>query len=114
MSKRKSKLEVVAGSTVAGMAAATLAAFNPETLLSMSMAYALLPVLLNSLARGRAENRLSEWLAEVQEVQAGLRLLGDNCVNRFSDAQHRLTVGIVQTAFETIDEEKFRLLKAAM
>jgi len=110
MSEGKSKLEVVAGSTATGLAAAAVAAFNPENLPSMSMVYALLPVLVNSLARARADKRLSEWLAE---VDTRLRLLGDH-INRFSDAQYRLTVGIIQTAFETIDGEKLRMLKAAV
>ena len=95
--------------TVAGMAAAALAAFNPDGLPTMSMVYALLPVLTDCLARGRHDRRLAEWLAD---VNARLRHLGDH-LNRYSDAQYRLTVGIIQTAFETIDAEKLRLLKAA-
>jgi hypothetical protein len=107
---KKSAMELIAGSTGVQMAAAALAAFDPSKPPTMSMVSALLPVLLTSLARIRADKRLQDWM---DEVDSRLRLLGDH-LNHFSDAQYRLTVGIVQTAFETIDEEKLRLLKAAI
>jgi hypothetical protein len=110
MPDEKSKLESVSGNPVAKLAAAALAAFPPGGPATVSMVYALLPVLMDCLARGRADKRLKEW---TEDVDSRLRLLGDH-FNRFSDAQYRLTVGIVQTAFETIEEEKLRMLKAAV
>ena len=76
----------------------------------MPMVYALLPALVNSLAHGRQEKRLGEWFAGV-EIE--LQRTRDQ-VHRFSDAQYRLTVGILQAALEDVDEQKLRMLKAAI
>jgi hypothetical protein len=106
--KDRSALEKVTGSLPAEAVAAALAVFDPaHPILSLT---ALLPVLNNSLAHGRAEKRIRETL---EDLDARLSTQSDH-INRFTDAQYRLTVGIVQTIFETVDEEKLRMLKAAV
>jgi hypothetical protein len=67
----------------------------------------LLPVLTNYPALGRAKKRIEATISEINER---LQLLHHK-VERFSDAQYRLT-GVIAAIFETIDEEELRLLKA--
>jgi hypothetical protein len=71
---------------------------------------ALIPVLTNTLAHGRFTRRVESTLAEIiAELQAQ-----HGKVENFTDAQFSLTVGIVKTICETIDEAKLRTLKAAV
>jgi hypothetical protein len=70
---------------------------------------ALLPVLTNALAHGRAKKRIEDTL---RDLNSQLEQLRDK-VQSFSDAQYRLTGAIVAAIYETVDEEKLRLLKAA-
>ena len=109
----KSGVEAVAGHPIvslAATAAAATGALASSVPPLLPVVYAFLPVLIDTLARGRAEKRWQKWAEDVNE---GLRALGDR-FDGFSDAQYRLLVGICQTAFETFDEEKLRLLKAAV
>jgi hypothetical protein len=102
MSEPKSALEAIAGSPLTEVAGTLLALGYPLA--------ALLPVLTNTLAFGRYTTRVESTLAE---LNAKLLTLS-NKVGNFTDAQFSLTVGIIKTIFETIDEEKLRMLKAAV
>jgi len=102
VSEAKTALEVLFGSLITEAAGTVLAMHTPLA--------ALLPVLTNSFAAHRFEKRIEATLVE---INAELQTLRDK-VDKFSDAQFRLTVGIVKTIVETIDDEKLRLLKAAV
>jgi hypothetical protein len=102
MSEPKSALEAIAGSPITEVAGTLLAFGYPLA--------ALLPVLTNTLAFGRYTTRVESMLAE---LNAKLLALGDK-VDNLSDAQLSLTIGIIQTIFETVDEQKLRMLKAAV
>jgi len=104
MSENKSILEKVANHP-ATQVAMTIAAISNPTI----AAAALLPVLTSALGFMQLEERINKCLTEINE---GMRLQRDH-LSRFSEAQWRLTIGIIQTAQSTVDQEKLRMLKAA-
>jgi hypothetical protein len=71
---------------------------------------ALLPVLSNTLAQGRARKRVE---AALNDVNDRLAAMADR-LQDLSDAQYTAIGRVVSTMFETVDEEKLRLLKAAV
>ena len=105
MSDEKSLVEKVATSPITVSAMALIAAANPAF-----VAGALLPVLTSALGFMEAEKRIKAWMAD---VNVELQRLGDH-LNRFSEAQMRLTVGIIQIATSTVEAEKLRMLRAAV
>jgi hypothetical protein len=105
MSEEKSLFEKFVTNPITGSAMALIAATNPDV-----VAGALLPVLVGSLGFIEWERRVKSCLAE---INAGLERQKDH-LNRFSEAQMRLTIGIIQTVSSTVEAEKLRLLKAAV
>jgi hypothetical protein len=105
MSEEKSLIEKVATHPATQVAMTLVAVANPAV-----AAGALLPVLTGALGYIEAERRIKAWNAD---VDARLRLMSDH-LNRFSEAQWRLTIGIIQTAQSTVEQEKLRMLKAAV
>ncbi|SRR5260221_14318242 len=101
--EQPSALERLAGALPVEIAGTALAVLIPWP-------GALLPVLTNSLAHGRAQKRIADAIQFLNEELEKTR----DKVQTFSDAQYRLTGGIVAAIFETIDEEKLRMLKAAV
>lgn len=105
MPKKKSVIETITNSPIAvgGMAliATTHSAFAPA---------ALLTVLVGSLGFSRYANRICEWMLD---LNARMEKIKDR-IDRYSDHQMSLTVGLIQTAFGTVETEKLRLLKAAI
>jgi hypothetical protein len=99
----RSVVEEVAGSLPVEIAATSLAGLFPWPA-------ALLPVLTNSLAHGRARRRIEQVIVD---LNARLTDLGEK-VKSFSDAQYQLTADIVAVIYKTIDEEKLGFLKAAV
>lgn len=76
---------------------------------SGGVAGALLPILTQSLAHGRASQRVE---AALEGLQADLMRVQEQ-VRALTDAQYRLIGGIVAVILETIDDEKLRLLRGA-
>lgn len=71
---------------------------------------ALLPVLSNTLAQGRARERVT---AALRELNDRLECMAER-VQELSDAQYTAMGRVLSTLLETTDEEKLRLLKAAV
>jgi hypothetical protein len=99
----KSALEKVTDNLVVQMGGAALA------VASGAWWAALLPVLTNSLANGRAQTRIG---AALHELNRRLGEVSDQ-VKNLSDAQYRLIGGVVIAMCETVDDGKLSLLKDA-
>jgi hypothetical protein len=101
MTDPKTALEKFFGHPATEAAGTILALFYPIA--------APLPALTNRFASGRFAKRIEDTMTELNT-----ELVAQGKVDTFSDEQCALAAGIVETMFRTIEEQKLRMLKAAV